>query len=171
MRKGLMFALGLMALGIFSGCANGYVRNACPCSTCPMENQVSGKLASSYRPSDVVPVGSGYTYTGSYEDAPVYLVNGVGPDFYASYHGGAEVPYPEVALRNNRKVYGGQYGHGVRSGVGVPLRPAMLGSRRAANNVNPYEGIDPTAGNPYAGNTPTRGPRDFLMTNPPNIGP
>ena len=37
--------------------------------------------------------------------------------------------------------------------------------------ANPYAGINPEAGNPYAGYTITRGPRDFLMKNPPNIGP
>ena len=169
MQKGLMAAVVLAALGMVSGCASGYIQNGCPCANSAVEQQISGKIASSYQPSDTVAIGSGYYNTGSYENAPVYTVNGVGPDFYSTYHGGTEVPYPEVALRNQRRVYGGQYGHGVRSGAGAFYRPGVIGSRRA--NANPYEGIDPTAGNPYAGNTVTRGPRDFLMTNPPNIGP
>ena len=43
-------------------------------------------------------------------------------------------------------------------------------TRRNIGESNPYQGMDPEAGNPYAGYTITRGPRDFLMKNPPNIG-
>ena len=42
---------------------------------------------------------------------------------------------------------------------------------RDTGSANPYQGVDPDVNNPYAGYTVTRGPRDFLMKNPPNIGP
>lgn len=180
MSKYLFCGIGLLALGLLTGCATGFYRSSCPCP----QGDLSGKTAPAYQASPFARVGSPfYNRNISYDRAPIYNVNGVGPDFYSSYYGGSTVYAPEVAMRGARgnggtagQVYAGQYGGhygkraAVRPGASIPGRSGAAG-RRAEREYNPYEGINPYANNPYAGNTVTRGPRDFLMSNPPNIGP
>ncbi|MBR6481526.1 MAG: hypothetical protein IKT12_07460 [Thermoguttaceae bacterium] len=109
--------------------------------------QVSGSVASSYECPE--PFYGGYVGGGVY--APAVPIFGRytlydRSSMYRTYPGGL-APYAR---------YGAIFGF---------VRPGYRGGE------NPYQGIDPEANNPYAGHTVTRGPRDFLMKNPPNIGP
>jgi hypothetical protein len=151
MRKVLTGFLGLAitlasAAGLFAQSLSDY--------------QVSGSIAPSYQGSfHEVYYDSGY-YGGGYSGGYIggsYTVEPATPLFgryslrdrisrYRTYPGGL-APYAQ---------YGGFFGF---------IVPGPRG------NENPYQGIDPESNNPYAGYTVTRGPRDFLMRNPPNIGP
>ena len=119
--------------------------------------QVSGSVAPSYEcpePYYGGYIGGGYVdggYAGGGIYAPAAPVFGRYSlydrnSMYRTYPGGI-APYQR---------YGAIFGF---------VRPGLRGGE------NPYQGIDPEANNPYAGYTVTRGPRDFLMKNPPNIGP
>ncbi len=119
--------------------------------------QVSGSVASSYEcpePFYGGYAGGGYVdggYVGGGAYAPAVPIFGRytlydRSSMYRTYPGGL-APYAR---------YGAIFGF---------VRPGYRGGE------NPYQGIDPEANNPYAGHTVTRGPRDFLMKNPPNIGP
>ena len=146
--------IGLLTWGIV---ADAYAHG--PFYSAP-SYQVSGKLTSNYLPSDTVsayqPSGmaQGYGNPGVYEGSGVYGGGIAVPTFgQGTAAAGMNRTYPGGIAPYRR--YGGLFGF----------------VRRDRGEVNPYEGIDPQAGNPYAGYTITRGPRDFLMKNPPNIGP
>ena len=98
-----------------------------------------------------------------YQSTPVYTDTSA----YATYQGGVGIPVPSFGFARPGFVLGGRFG-GVGFGGGLAARWAQ---RRYQSEVNPYEGIDPYKGNPLQGNTVTRGPRDFFMSNPPSIGP
>lgn len=104
--------------------------------------------AASYYGSQTV--GTAYSYAeesyNPYSSQPLLVPRFASSSRYRTYPGGI-APYAR---------YGRIFGF---------TRPGLIGRN------NPYQGIDPQAGNPYAGHTVTRGPRDFLMKNPPNIGP
>lgn len=168
MSKKLLYLVPLAIVGILTGCATTYYQNGCPTTNVP-GGSLGGKLGGEYQSSNAVVLGSDfYRYTGPYDQAPVYTVNGNDPNMYMTYQGGTSLETAEVAMRGNR--YGTYAGSAYTGGMGRGARPGISG-RRSPRKANPYAGIDPYANNPYAGNTVTRGPRDFLMQNPPNIGP
>jgi len=160
------FLAGLVLVGFLSGCATAYY--PAESAAFSANRSLGGKLATEYKPSDELSyLGSNfYQNRGSYTTAPVYTVNQTDPNVSQTYYHGAspivstKLDETEMAMRN-AKVSG--------SRVVMAGRPVM--GRRAMRQMNPYAGVDPYANNPYAGNTVTRGPRDFLMSNPPNIGP
>lgn len=126
------------------------------------------------KPSTELATSGGSSGSGTvqeYQNIPLYDEAVVTyPDAYTTYQGGIEFASPVMVSsprpffgRPGLPVLGGGFG-----GVG-PF--AALRARRAQSQMNPYEGINPYQGNPFEGNTVTRGPRDFLMNNPPNIGP
>lgn len=169
MRKNLLYLTALAFVGVLTGCAGTYYQTGCPKTMTP-GGPLGGKISGDYRPSNnSAMLGSDfYRYNGLAEQAPVYTVNGNDPNMYRTYQGGTALETAEVAMRGGR--YGSYAGSAYVGGYGQNARPGING-RRAARQTNPYAGIDPYANNPYAGNTVTRGPRDFLMRNPPNIGP
>lgn len=120
--------------------------------------QVSGTLAPSYQCPDGYDggmVGGGYMGGGG----------------AAAYGGGAFAPMQPLfgGLRDRSSLYR-TYPYGLAPYTRYG-RIFGYTQRSFGGNENPYAGINPEAGNPYAGYTVTRGPRDFLMKNPPNIGP
>ncbi len=123
---------------------------------------------------------SDYQVTGSvapsYECPEVYYGGGqaVGGYVDGGYLGGGYIEpaapiFGRYSLRDRSSMYrtypGGLAPYARYGAIFGFVRPGLRG------NDNPYQGIDPEANNPYAGYTVTRGPRDFLMKNPPNIGP
>ena len=114
---------------------------------------------------------SDYQVTGSV--APPYYGGYVDGGYVGGYDAGVYAPaaplFGRFSLydRSSRyRTYPGGFAPYARYGAVFGfVRPGYRGGE------NPYQGIDPEANNPYAGYTVTRGPRDFLMKNPPNIGP
>lgn len=155
MSKYLLYSSGLLLIVALSGCANAVCPTCCPATP---GGALNGKMAPDYQ---------GFlTASPARDPNSAYMVSGVGPDTYATYSSTRErdLVFPEqVALRGGRNGAVATYGPGFGHSVARPN--AGIRGRRAG-----YAGIDPYANNPYAGNTVTRGPRDFLMTNPPNIG-
>ena len=121
--------------------------------------QVSGSVAPSYQCPEYY--GGGYPADGG------YVVDGgyAGPGVFEP----ATPIFGRYSLRDRSSMYrtypGGLAPYMRYGSIFGFVRPGWGG------NDNPYQGIDPEANNPYAGYTVTRGPRDFLMKNPPNIGP
>ena len=121
--------------------------------------QVTGSVAPSYQCPEY--------YDGGYVAGGGYVVDGgyAGPGVFAP----AEPIFGRYSLWDRSSMYrtypGGLAPYTRYEPIFGFVRPGW-GSRE-----NPYQGIDPEANNPYAGYTVTRGPRDFLMKNPPNIGP
>ncbi|MBQ1454595.1 MAG: hypothetical protein IIZ25_01940 [Thermoguttaceae bacterium] len=147
MHKTLLFAVvAVVAFGCQRASAQfGYVYQECP-EVVTSGGSLGGRVAQEYQ------------NTPLYTDANVYT----------TYEGGVGIPVPSFGFaRAGLPVLGGRFG-GVGFGGGLAARWAQ---RRYQSQVNPYEGINPYQGNPLDGNTVTRGPRDFFMTNPPNIGP
>lgn len=184
MRKNLLLVVLLPALCFFVGCANSFRYSSY--GTCPgAVAQNNGKLAGAYSQSNFAVAGSGavvengfLTTANPYVGAPVYVVNG--PEIYGEggdnadgLLGGAQ----PVMLAANGHHYEGRGILGGGGGIGfngpfrrnAQARKAMLDTMQDFNSgaynysSNNY--------NPYPGNTPTRGPRDFLAPNPPSIGP
>ena len=158
--KHLAFAF-LAVIGLLAGFSvNSFAGDGVP--TTP-GGTFNGKIANDYQGGPGMRLGSDlYRYNGSPNDAPVYIVGGAVPEGRAygtsiesfGFNGAAVAGAQPVAPVASRPLFGGR----------------LLG-RLAARRTNPYEGINPYAGNVFDGNTVTRGPRDFLMSNPPSIGP
>ena len=124
--------------------------------------QVSGSVAPSYECPEPY-VAGGYV-GGGYVDGGY-----VGGGYAAGAYAPAAPIFGRYSLYDRSSMYrtypGGIAPYARYGAIFGFVRPGFRGGE------NPYEGIDPEANNPYAGHTVTRGPRDFLMKNPPNIGP